>query len=441
MQVSEAGHLLNTYYGKALQHRENLSVLNHQYRVKLGSTTAYSPDNERYCLEQQKLEVSTVGKGDYRESSLHLIYEDDGSSASDFIFDRYEISTVKPDLTGLPQTHSSGEGDQSLIIVLREKVKPVELHLHYTCFEQVDVISRSMEIVNLGTTPVVIDKGFSANIDLSSSGFEAIHLAGKWIAEGQQERHRLHRGVFSIGSQRGVSSSTHNPFMVLAKPGCSENTGECFGFSLIYSGNYKILTEVSAYDQTRIMLGVSDFDFRWTLNEGERFVCPEVVMTFSNAGLNPMSQNFHGLIKQHLVAPQWQNAIRPVQSNNWEATYFDFDESRLLKLANKAKGLGVELFVLDDGWFKDRNDESSGLGNYTEDSKKLPGGLARLSKKIRQKGLHFGLWVEPEMVSVNSDLYRQHPDWAVTAPNRQPSFGRQQLLLDMSNPEVVDYLL
>ncbi|WP_422447191.1 MULTISPECIES: alpha-galactosidase [unclassified Endozoicomonas] len=440
VQVSDAGHLLNLYYGQRLEHRDNLSILDHSYQVKLGSTTAYSSEDERYCLETRKQEVSTSGKGDYRESSLHLIYTDDGSSTSDFVFDRYELNSNKPCLDGLPQTHSPADGDQSLTIVLREKIKPVELHLHYTCFVQQDVICRSIEIINLGSTPVVVDKACSMNLDLSSPAFDALHLTGKWIAEGQLQRHALYKGMFSIGSNRGVSSATHNPFMALAKPDCGETTGDCYGFSLIYSGNHKITTEVSPYDQTRIMLGISDFDFRWSLAEGERFTCPEAVMTFSHQGLGKMSNNFHRIIKTHLIPQPWQNKARPIQANNWEATYFNFDEGKLMKLARKAKDLGVELFVLDDGWFSNRNDETSGLGNYVEDKKKLPGGLARISRKIRQQGLQFGLWVEPEMVSEDSDLFRQHPEWAVISPKRQPSLGRRQLLLDMSNPEVIDYL-
>ena len=440
LKVSDAGHLLNLYYGPRLQHRETLSHLNHTAQVKLGSTTAYSASDERYCLETQKLEVGTAGKGDYREPSLHITYCDDGSSTSDFIFDRFELSHDKPKLSGLPHSHSPSDNDLSLTIVLREKLKPVELHLHYTCFEKTDTICRSMTIINRGSEPVVLNKACSASLDLPQADFEAIHLSGKWIAEGQLQRHGLNKGVFSIGSSRGVSSSSHNPFMALVSQDSKEDYGSCYGFALVYSGNYKIATEVSPYDQTRIMLGVSDLDFAWPLSGGMHFTCPEVLMTFSHRGLNLMSHNFHAHIRQHIIAPTWQDTPRLVQANNWEATYFNFDESKLMSLARKARSLGVELFVLDDGWFSNRNDESSGLGNYTEDRKKLPQGLAGISRKIRQLGLQFGLWVEPEMVSVNSDLYAEHPDWTVTIPGREASPGRQQLVLDMSNPAVVDYL-
>ena len=440
LKVSDAGHLINLYYGPRLQHRQSLSCLDHQYRVKMGSTTAYSPDDERYCLENQKLEVGTVGKGDYREPSVHITYSDDGSSTSDFIFDRYELNDNRPLLPGLPQSHSPSEQDLSLTIVLKERIKPLELHLHYTCFEQSDTLCRSMNIVNCGTESVVLNRACSASLDLDRADLEAIHLSGKWIAEAQMERHRLTRGRFAIGSYRGVSSAIHNPFMVLASPNCDENHGHCYGFALVYSGNYQIMAEVSPYDQTRIMLGIADLDFAWPLDGGGQFACPEVVMTFSHQGLGKMSHHFHHHIRQHIIPGQWHEKPRPVQVNNWEATYFNFDESKLMNIARKAKHLGIELFVLDDGWFSNRNNENSGLGNYTEDKKKLPDGLAGISRKIRKQGLQFGLWVEPEMVSMNSDLYESHPDWAITIPGRNPSLGRQQLVLDMSNPQVIDYL-
>jgi alpha-galactosidase len=440
IKVADSGHLLNLYYGRRIVHRDDLAILDHQYQVDLGSTTAYSPGSGNFCLETQKLEVATTGKGDYRDPSLHIVYCDDGSSTSDFLYDRHIVHDYKPPLAGLPQTHCGAEKQRSLTIILKEKIKPVELHLHYSCFEHSNVITRSLEIINLGESAIKLDRAYSLSLDLFGGDFDAIHLSGKWINEGQVERHALAKGQFSIGSKRGVSSATHNPFMALVDPTCTDQAGECFGFAMIYSGNHHISAEVSPYEQTRIMLGISDFDFEWPLGQNERFICPEVAMTYSHEGLNQMSAHFHHLINHHLIPTYWQGRSRPVQVNNWEATYFDFDEDKLVKIASKAHKMGVELFVLDDGWFGKRDNDKSSLGDFFPHTKKLPGGLAQIAKKIRKQGLDFGLWVEPEMISPDSELYRNHPEWAVTSPGRDPSLGRQQLLLDMSNPAVIDYL-
>ncbi|WED24776.1 alpha-galactosidase [Vibrio sp. JC009] len=440
IKVAETGHLINLHYGRKIRHQEEFSALDQRFNVKLGSTTEYSPGSGCLTLETLKLEAPAYGKGDYRDPQFQIEYPD-GSRTSDFLYKNHVISQQKTRLEGLPSTHSSDakKTGATLTIVLEEPVKKLQLHLHYSIFEKANIISRSAEIINSGVESVTVDKALSACIDFSESDFELLHLEGKWTREAHITRHPLAKGQFTIDSKKGVSGANHNPFLSLVKPDCTEQSGECYGFGLLYSGNHECSVEVSPYDFTRVMLGINSFDFRWQLAAGEKLALPEVVMTFSRSGLNGMSQNFHRMVNKHLIATRWQGHPRPVQVNNWEATYFDFNSSKLTAIGKKAKELGIELFVLDDGWFGHRDDETTSLGDYF-DNKKLSGGVARLSKKIRSMGLQFGIWVEPEMVSVDSELYRKHPDWAVKLSDRSPSFGRHQLVIDMTNPKVIDYL-
>lgn len=439
IKVIETDHLVNLHFGKRIEHRNDLSSLDRRFNIALGSTTAYSKDSGNLTLETMRLEAPVYGKGDYRTPMLHLEYED-GSRTSDFVFDRYELSESKPELSGLPQSFGNAETSASLTVVLKEPVKKLELHLHYSAYHDANVITRSCELKNLSEQTIVIDQALSACIDFIDDDFELLHLNGKWINEAQLVRQPVTKGVFQIDSKKGVSGANHNPFLCLARPGCSELMGECYGLGLVYSGNHQCSVEVSPHNLTRAMLGINPFDFRWPLAAGESFAMPEVALTYSDDGLNGMSQSFHAFVQNHLTNSYWAKRERPVQVNNWEATYFDFNQSKLLKLAKKARSLGVEMFVLDDGWFGARNSDETSLGDFFENVKKLPGGLAGLSKKIRSIGLEFGIWVEPEMISVDSELYRKHPEWAVQLPDRNPSFGRNQLVLDMANPEVVDYL-
>ncbi|MDB1123999.1 alpha-galactosidase [Vibrio algarum] len=440
IKVAETGHLINLHYGNKLKHREHFSTLDHRFNVKLGSTTNYAPEHGNLTLETLKLETACYGKGDYRDPQFQFEYAD-GSRTSDFIYKSYKLNSKKIKIDGLPSCHSpdNKNGPTSLTIILHEPVKNLELHIHYSIFESANIISRSAEVINTSSDIVNIEKALSACIDFSHSDFELIHLEGKWTKEAQLTRHALNKGNFQIDSKKGVSGANHNPFLCLAMPDCDEFKGECYGFGLVYSGNHQCSVEVSPYDYTRVMLGINSFDFRWVLSPKETFSLPEVVMTFSSGGLNSMSRNFHTLVNRHLVQAQWQGAPRPIQVNNWEATYFDFDAKKLLSIAKKAQELGIEMFVLDDGWFGKRDDETTSLGDYF-DNKKLRGGVEKLSKRIKDLGLKFGIWVEPEMVSIDSQLYKKHPDWAIQHSDRSPSLGREQLLLDMSNPEVIDYL-
>ena len=437
IKVAPSGHLLNLYYGKKIRHKEYFGSLEQSFGIELGNSTTYHLKFPSFSLDSVKLEFPAFGKGDYREVATQLTF-DDGSSIGDFHYFSHTIINGKPKLEKLP--HTFGPAAQTLEIILWDKTQDLQAILSYSIFEDIDVITRSVKLQNGNNTKVLITKIMSFNLDFSNADFEVISLEGKWIKERHICRHKLTKGVYMIDSKRGVSSANHNPFLCLVNAGAGEDYGDCYGFSLVYSGNHQGIVEVNSHDFTRVQMGINPFEFNWMLDRGESFQTPEVVMTYSSAGLNQMSQNFHNLIKRHLIDPAWQDQERPIVINNWEATYFNFDEAKLLKLAKAAHELGIETFVLDDGWFGNRNDDTTSLGDWFENVKKLPNGLEGLSQKIINLGLKFGLWVEPESVSVNSELYRHHPDWVIRHPERDPSFGRNQLILDLANPAVVDYL-
>ena len=438
MRVLPTGHLVNLHYGGKVAHRDDFGPLYRNFSLQPGSSTNYQQTGEDLTLETTRLEVGTNGKGDYREPSIHLCY-DDHSRVSDFVYDSHKISEGKPRLEGLPHTFGE-EGVMTLTITLKEKVRDVYLHLSYSVFEASDVIARSIRIENRSKGNIRLDKAMSMNLDFMDSAYELISLEGKWIRESQIQSHKLTKGIYAIDSKKGVSGANHNPFLCLKRESTIEMNGDCYGFGLVYSGNHLGSVEVSPHNLTRVQMGINPFDFSWQLGHEESFQTPEVVMTYSPEGLNGMSHQFHYLVNHHLVSPEWQFRERPVLINNWEATYFDFDERKLMKLAKEAKNMGVELFVLDDGWFGHRDDDRTSLGDFFEHEKKLPNGLAGLSEKIRGLGLDFGIWVEPEMISEDSELFKAHPDWAVKLPNREVSLGRYQMMLDLCNPQVVDYL-
>ncbi len=438
MKVLPSSHLVNLHYGKRLRHQKDFSYLYQNFNTDIGNSTSYHEKFDPFTLDTTRLELATSGKGDYREPSLHIEY-DDYTTVSDFTYHNHRVIKGKPGLDTLPHAHGT-EGIETLIITLRDKIKDVYLHLNYHTFYESDVIVRSMTIENGQQGLITLEKAMSFNFDMNNSQLDLISLEGKWIREGQINKRPLHKGITSIDSKKGVSGSSHPPFICLADKDTGELHGECYGFGLVYSGNHQCLVEVSPYDLTRVHMGISPFDFRWTLDKGEHFQTPEVMMTFTPNGLSQMSHQFHNMINNHLIPTQWQHTDRPILFNNWEATYFQFNEKKLVDLAKAAKTLGIELFVLDDGWFGQRDDDKSSLGDFFEHRKKLPNGLSGLSKKIRALGLDFGIWVEPEMISTNSDLYKKHPEWAVQLLDRDPSLGRHQLVLDMTNPDVITYL-
>ena len=316
-----------------------------------------------------------------------------------------------------------------------------DLILSYTIYEAYPVITRNTKFVHKGKEKIVLERAMSASVEFLDMDYEMVQLSGGWSRERYVKNRKLEMGIQSIQSLNGTCcGAEHNPFFALKRPHTTESQGEVYGFSLVYSGNYLGQVEVSTFDMTRVMMGINPEDFSWELKSGESFQTPEVVMVYSDKGLNKMSQTYHRLYRKRLMHGEWRDKARPILLNNWEATYFDFNEEKILTIAKKAKEAGVELFVLDDGWFGARNDDYRGLGDWYVNLEKLPDGISGLSKKVEELGLKFGLWVELEMVNKDSDLYRAHPDWIISAPNRFESHARHQNVLDFSRNEVVDYI-
>lgn len=429
------GHLGHLYFGKRLRNRQSFQ---HLVQLRSQSHTQYVfPNDYLFSLDVVRQEYPCYGSGDYREPAFELLQEN-GSRISDFVYKSHRIYTGKERLEGLPACYAEADEVHTLEITLEDALLQSSLTLSYSIYDQYDVICRSVRLENHGTQCLTINRMLSMSIDLYDSDFDMVHLDGAWARERHISSRPLTKGIQSISSARGASSADHNPFLVLKRRQTTESMGECYGFCLIYSGNFLAQVEVDRYDVARVGVGIHPFGFCWKLKPGESFQSPECVAVYSAGGLNGMSQNLHGLFNRRLVRGTWRERERPILLNNWEATYFKFDEEKLLGIAGKAKELGVELFVLDDGWFGKRNDATSSLGDWYSDRSKLPEGVEGLSRKIEALGLKFGLWIEPEMVNEDSNLYRAHPEWVVSVPGRRKSLGRSQYVLDYSNPEVVD---
>ncbi len=439
--IYPSGHLAHVYYGSRLEDANTFEGLELHFGTEVGNQVLYDQSDRTFSLNLALLEIPSYGKGDFRDPMLHFRLPD-GSRITDFKFSNYRILDHKPVFPEMPETFSSDENlAEVLVITMSDMVAGIQVDLHYALYHDLDVITRRAVIRNLGNEDVMIEKALSFCLDMPNDDYELLSLDGAWIRERNVNLHKLGFGLLKIDSKKGVSSNDHNPFIAIKKPSTDETIGKCYGFSLIYSGNFEATAEVSPHNLLRIMMGINSFDFYWPLHAKAEFVTPESCLTFSDQGLTVLSQNFHGLIKKHIIQPDWQNKERPVLVNNWEATFFDFTERKLLRLARQAKKLGIELFVLDDGWFGRRNDDLSSLGDWQVNREKLPSGLTGLAKKIGRIGLKFGIWVEPEMVNPDSDLYRKHPEWALRHPERVPGLGRNQLILDLTNPEVQDYLV
>lgn len=436
MMVHTTGHLLKLYYGRRLMDTPHLESFYREFTTGLGSSTAYHSQSQ-FNLDVAPCEVATSGKGDYREPSVNISYAM-GDCVSDFIFESYEI-TQDAVPSGLPHIHNERAMD-TLILNMVDPVKGIGLSLYYTPVEEADALVRWQRVKNRSTQPARLERFFSFNLDFENAHWHALTLDGMWIRERQINSAPLRPGILTIDSKKGVSGANHSPNLFIHDPCATEQHGDVYGFGLLYSGNYSANIEVSPYQMTRVQMGISHHDFSWELLPEESFDSPQGVLVYSYEGFNGVSHGFHTLINNYIIAKRWQRKARPVLINNWEATYFDFNEKKILALAKEASSLGIELFVLDDGWFKGRHDDKSSLGDWVVDEGKLPKGLGNLSKRIQKLGMSFGLWVEPEMISPNSDLFRKHPTWAVMLPDRKPSLGRHQLILDLCNPDVVDYL-
>ena len=436
--VLENGQLGQLYYGKKIRHRQSFNHLVQQRSCILAP--GVFEKNLMFSLETLKQEYPSYGTSDFRQPA-YQITQQNGSRITDFKYVSHDIFSGKKSLEGLPATYVEGDEEATTLeVTLKDELINVEMILSYTIYETRPVITRHVKFINKGCESVKLNRALSMSIDLHDSNYEMIQLDGAWSRERHVNTRHLSQGIQSIASSRGTSSANHNPFLALKRPNATEHEGEVFGFSLVYSGNFLAQVEVDTYDVSRVMLGINPFEFGWTLDKEASFQTPEVVMVYSDQGLNAMSQAYHSLYRHRLAKGQHRDTERPILINNWEATYFDFNEEKILGIAAKAKDLGVELFVLDDGWFGKRNDDTTSLGDWYTDKAKLPNGVEGLAKKIVEMGLQFGLWFEPEMVNKISELYTLHPEWVISTPNRAQCHGRNQYVLDFANEDVVDYI-
>ena len=436
MYVQPNGELGQLYFGKKIHDREDFS---HLVNCCLMAVTPYYDESTFFSLEKNRQEYPSFGTGDFGTPAFKII-DQNGSGVSCFKYVTYSISSVKKKLPGLPATYADEGEALSLEIELKDDVNDMQLFLTYSIFKDYPVITRSARFVNGGAEEAVLDKALSLCLDLPDSDYEWIQFSGAWARERNVITKKLDKGITAVESRRGHSGANENPFVIIKRPNTDETNGEAMGFSLLYSGNFIMQAESDADGKLRILSGIHPDTFSWILKSGESFVTPESVITWSDKGLNGLSQTIHSLYNNHLVRGKWKNSERPILLNNWEATYMDFTEESILKIASKAKEAGAELFVLDDGWFGKRNDDNSSLGDWFVNTDKLKQGLKGVSASAHKRGLKFGLWFEPEMVNEDSDLYRAHPDWALADPDRKPMLARNQLVLDMSRQDVVDYL-
>ena len=438
MCVLKSGELAQLYYGKRIHDKEDFGYL---LEGAIRSHSAY-PEDGAYGIspEHIKQEYPSFGYGDFRQGAIEVLQKN-GSRLSRFRYRSHEILPGKPKLCGLPATYTEKDEEaQTLIITLEDPACGVCLELLYTLFSSEGIIARSARIINQGDAPVQVTRAMSLCLDLPDGEYEWIQFSGSWARERYPVMRRLETGTTQIESIRGNSSHQQNPFVILKRPNTDEAAGEAIGVSFVYSGNFRISAQVDPYRVTRIMAGINPTWFSWKLDPGDSFQTPEAVMVYTDQGLNRLSQIYHRLYRERLMRGLWKEKERPILINNWEATYFDFNEEKLLKIAAKAKECGVELCVLDDGWFGARRDDHAGLGDWVAAKELLPGGISGLSEKVEALGMKFGLWIEPEMVNPDSDLYREHPDWCLHVPGREPSLSRNQLVLDYSRPEVVDHI-
>ena len=438
MHVLPSGQMGQLYFGKRIHDRENFD---HLLEGALRSHSAYPQDGDNgISPEHVKHEYPSFGTGDFRQGAVEILQKN-GSRMSRFKYAGYEILPGKPKLAGLPATYTESPDEaQTLIIRLTDPVTQIKLELMYTIFAKGGILARSARITNEGKESVQLERAMSLCLDLPDSNYEWMQFSGSWARERHPEKRALTSGTVSIESLRGHSSHQQNPFVILKRPETTEFSGEATGFCFVYSGNFQISAQVDTYRVTRILVGINRTWFSWKLGSGESFQTPEAVIVFSGNGLNGLSQTMHTLLRERLARGVWRDRPRPILINNWEATYFDFNEEKLLRIARKAKECGVELFVLDDGWFGARRIDNAGLGDWVPAMELLPEGITGLAQKVTDLGLRFGLWIEPEMVNPDSDLYRAHPDWCLHAPDRPSSLSRNQLVLDFSRKEVVDYI-
>ena len=443
-----AGKLVNLYTGAPLPDRSDFGyLLEDRFRVL---ATVRRDDDSRY-VEFLRQEFPEYGRGDFRLPAISVA-QPNGSRITDLAYAGYRVADGKPELDGLPSTYANegaaGRSDegladaQTLLVDLADDPTGLTVTLAYTIFRDEPVIARSAVIRNGGREPLDLERVMSLNLDLPDRNWTMTEFMGAWARERRPYSQPLHPGVQGVGSLRGASSPFANPSAIFARPNTDEDQGEAFGVAFVYSGNFDLHAEVDTFDATRIQLGINDFGFTWRLEPGESFQAPEALLAYSSNGLNALSHAFHNIVRGNLARGPWKGRERPVLINNWEATYFDFTEDKLLALARTAWKAGIELFVLDDGWFGKgphaRVTDNAGLGDWTPNPDRLPDGIAGIARKVNELGMRFGLWFEPEMVNKASDLYTEHPDWVLATTGRGMSVYRHQYVLNFANPAVVN---
>ena len=435
-KIADCGKLESIHYGSHVRN-QSYAALELKNTIQFGSCVDYDT-SASYSLDNVLLEYSENGKGDYRHSPIELVMPD-GTYVTDFVYHSHEISDGAYKLETLPSAY--GKAESLTVILADKKYNNIQLKLTYTVFEDSDVIVRNTTLVNNGSQNITLNKLMSFSLDLPSTYFDIVTLSGSWIKEAHMHSTPVSQGIYVNSSTVGASSNRHNPAFMLVGKGADYNRGNVYGFNLVYSGNHYSAIEGSPAGTTRIMSGINPHCFNWVIAPHESFETPQAVMTYSAKGINKMAQNMHNFVNENIVRGQHKYAERPIVINNWEAMMFDFTKQKIVALADKAKKLGVEMLVLDDGWFGARNNDRAGLGDWVVNTKKLPGGLTSLAKAINNRGMKFGLWFEPECVNPDSDLYRAHSDWAISVPSRTPSLGRNQMVLDLTRAEVREYIV
>ncbi|MCK8487649.1 alpha-galactosidase [Paenibacillus sp. MBLB2552] len=433
------GYPAHAYFGAKLRHDSNLEgLLTFQERASFSPNPI--PEDKSISLDSLPQEYPQYGTSDFR-SPAYQVRLANGTRATELTYRSHRILPGKPVLEGLPSVYTEQDREaETLELELEDRVSGLSIVLSYTVFTDFDAIARSAQLRNESGEPIQLERALSASVDFPDVSYDALYLSGAWARERHVQRRRLAPGVTGISSRRGSSSHQQNPFLALLRPDATEQRGEVYGFSLVYSGNFTAEAEVEQFGTTRVSIGINPFDFNWKLAPGESFQTPEAVLVYSAEGLGGMSRTYHRLYRTRLCRGQFRDQERPILVNNWEATYFDFNADKIEAIAKEGSKLGIELFVLDDGWFGRRDRDNSSLGDWFEDRRKLPDGLADLAHRVKENGLQFGLWFEPEMVSPDSDLYRAHPDWCLHVPGRRRTEARDQLVLDMSRSDVRQYL-
>ncbi|MBD5476689.1 MAG: alpha-galactosidase [Lachnospiraceae bacterium] len=437
MKVDDFGFLLHLYYGGRIS--GNMDYLLTYYDRGFSGNPYDVGNNRTYSMDVLPQEYPTMGIGDYRNSGL-IIRNHDESECCDLRYVGYNIREGKYGLSGLPAVHADLHEAETLEITLEDRVSKMQVRLLYGVLEEEDIITRSVEIGNNGENTVTVEKAASACLDFISGDYDLISFYGRHAMERNLQRTAIAHGSHVIGSRRGTSSHQYNPAVIVASPDTTEDNGSCYGMVFVYSGNFMCEAEKDQYEQTRVIMGLQSDLFHYSLAPGETFTVPETILCYSDRGFSDLSIKYHRCIRKHICRGRYNDCSRPILVNSWEAAYYDFTGETILQLAQDAAGLGIDMVVMDDGWFGKRGDDNSGLGDWQVNEEKLGCTLGELIRKINDIGVKFGIWIEPEMVSEDSELYREHPDWAIQIPGRKPVRGRNQLVLDFSRAEVRNYI-